>query len=122
MPAQARVRHITLPTEQYTTYTAAGKAAAVRFSKAYPVVLLARKPESYQEGVEEINKAGGKAIGIATDAADPQSLDAAFQAIEKELPGHKLAVAVYNVGGNLKLAPFLELKVEDWDASLASNS
>ncbi len=99
-----------------------GKAAAVRFSKAYPVVLLARKAESFQEGVDEINRAGGKAIGIAADAADVKSLDAAFATIEKELPGHKLAVAVYNVGGGLKLAPFLELKVEEWDASLAANA
>lgn len=101
--------------------TGTGKAAAVRFSKAYPVVLLARKAESYQETVEGINQGGGKAIGIATDATDVQSLDAAFETIKKELPNHKLAVAVYNVGGGLKLAPFLELKVEDWDASLANN-
>ncbi|KAH8881054.1 NAD(P)-binding protein [Thozetella sp. PMI_491] len=99
-----------------------GKAAAVRFSKAYPVVLLTRSAESYREGVEEITKAGGKAIGITADAADAQSLDTAFETIRRELPDHKLAVAVYNVGGGLKLAPFLELKAEDWDASLANNA
>jgi NAD(P)-dependent dehydrogenase (short-subunit alcohol dehydrogenase family) len=104
------------------TYDCIGKAVAVRFSRAYPVVLLARTPESFSETVKEINAAGGKAIGIAVDVSDVQSVDAAFESIKTQLPDHKLAVAVYNVGGNLKLAPFLELTVENWDASLAGNS
>lgn len=87
------------------------------------MVVLARKPESYQDTVKEINRAGGNAYGVSADAADVQSMDAAFETIKRELPDHKLAVAVYNVGGGgLKLAPFMKLKAEDLDTSLANNA
>lgn len=51
-----------------------GRSVAIRFSKAYPVVLLSRHQESYQDVVAEVNNAGGKAIGVSIDAADPSSL------------------------------------------------
>ena len=43
---------------------------ASRFSKAYPVVLLARTPATYESSVKAINDAGGKAIGVVADAGD----------------------------------------------------
>lgn len=98
--------------------TVAGRAAAVRFAKAYTVVLLARRPESYNDIVEEIKQAGGRAIGITADATDEAAVNAAFDTIKKELPGSKLAAAIYNVNGGFARKPFLELKREDLDASL----
>ena len=98
-----------------------GRSAAVRFSKAYPVVLLSRHPESYNPVIAEINEAGGKAIGISADAGDQSSVAAAFETIKKELPDLKLAAAVYNVRpgtGRPSLKPFLELTLEDLDRSL----
>jgi len=50
-----------------------GRAVAVKISRAYAIVLLACR-ESYVEVVIEINTAGGKAVGISTDAADESSL------------------------------------------------
>lgn len=102
----------------YLDNTQAGRAAAVRFSKAYSVVLLARKPESYSDIVKEITEAGGKAIGITADATDDAAVDAAFETVKKELPGSRLAVAVYNVNGGFARKPFLELKKEELEASL----
>ncbi|KAK1639841.1 short-chain dehydrogenase [Colletotrichum phormii] len=95
-----------------------GRAAAVRFAKAYPVVLLARKPESYNAIVDEIKQAGGQAFGITADATDEAAVNAAFETIKKELPGSKLAAAIYNVNGGFARKPFLELKREELDASL----
>ncbi|KAL7624036.1 hypothetical protein AAE478_005593 [Parahypoxylon ruwenzoriense] len=99
-----------------------GRACALRFAKAYPVVLLTRNPESYQDTVAEINKSGGKAIGISADASDVKSVNSAFETIAKELPGLKLAAAIYNVGAGFKRKPFLELDVEDFDTSVGGNS
>ncbi|KAI4870654.1 NAD(P)-binding protein [Hypoxylon rubiginosum] len=99
-----------------------GRACALRFSKAYPVVLLTRKAESYQDTVAEINKAGGKAIGISADTSDVKSLDSAFEAIAKELPGYKLAAAIYNVGAGFSRKPFLELTVEEFDVAIGGNA
>ena len=100
-----------------------GRSVAIRFSEAYPVVLLARSPESYNGVVAEINKAGRKAIGITADATDESSLKLAFESIEKELPGSKLAATIYNVRPNSRPSrkPFLELTLEDLDVSLKGN-
>ncbi|KAK2607769.1 hypothetical protein N8I77_006421 [Diaporthe amygdali] len=99
-----------------------GGAVAKRFAKAYPVVLLARREESFKDLVAEINGSGGQAIGIAADAADGASVKSAFDAIKKELPDLKLAAAVYNVAGGFGIKPFLEFKVEELDASLKGNA
>jgi NAD(P)-dependent dehydrogenase (short-subunit alcohol dehydrogenase family) len=101
-----------------------GRAAAIRFSEAYPVILLSRSPESYKDVVAEINKEDGrKAIGITADATNDASLKAAFETIQKELPGLKLAAAIFNVRPNSRPSrkPFLELTEEDLDISLKGN-
>ncbi|KAK3683803.1 hypothetical protein B0T22DRAFT_261362 [Podospora appendiculata] len=98
-----------------------GRSVALRFAKAYPVVLLARHNDSYDSIVSDIQKQGGQAVGISADTSDPESLNAAFEAIKKEHPDKKLAAAIFNVSGGLTFKSFLELKVEDIDASHAAN-
>ena len=97
-----------------------GRSVAIRFAKEYPVVLLARKPESFQNAVEQINNAGGKAIGIAADSTDEKALASAFETIKKELPGFKLAAAVYNVRPDIMhgFGPFMERTLEQLDIAL----
>lgn len=77
------------------------------------MVLLARKPESYNAIVDEINQNGGTALGISTDVTDAKSVGAAFSRIKAELlPGLGLAAAIFNVGGGFVRKPFLELTEE----------
>ncbi|KAF4976585.1 hypothetical protein FZEAL_6763 [Fusarium zealandicum] len=95
-----------------------GRATALRFAQKYPVVLLARRPESYEQVVADIKKEGGHAVGITADVADPSTLKAAFESISKELPGSQLAAAVYNVNGGFAKKPFLDLSIEDLDSSI----
>ncbi|KAI0198747.1 NAD(P)-binding protein [Astrocystis sublimbata] len=102
--------------------TGTGRAVALRFAKTYPVVLMARKPESYETTVSEINQAGGRALGITADVTDTKSMKIAFNSIKKELPGSKLAAAVYNVSSGYMIKPFLELKVEDLDDSFSGSA
>lgn len=71
-----------------------GRSVALRFARAYPVVLLARKPESYSGIVSEIRQQGGEAVGISADTSDAQSVASAFESIRKELPDKKLAAAI----------------------------
>jgi NAD(P)-dependent dehydrogenase (short-subunit alcohol dehydrogenase family) len=71
-----------------------GRSVALRFAKAYPVALLARKPESYNDIVAEIKQSGGQAIGVSADSGDSASVKAAFETIKKEFAGKKLAAAV----------------------------
>jgi NAD(P)-dependent dehydrogenase (short-subunit alcohol dehydrogenase family) len=100
-----------------------GRSVALRFSEEYPVVLLARRPESYNDVVAQINKAGGRAIGIAADATDESSLAYAFETIKKEFENLQLVAAVYNVRPNSRPSrrPFLELQLQDLDTSLNGN-
>ena len=91
---------------------------ALRFAQTYPVVLLARKPESYNDVVKDIKSAGGQAIGISADATDPNAISSALETVSKELPGSKLAAAVYNVGGGFTKKSFLDLKLEELDSGL----
>ncbi|OAP55791.1 hypothetical protein AYL99_09943 [Fonsecaea erecta] len=102
---------------------ATGRSIALRFGEAYPVVLLSRRPESYQDVVAQINKTGGRAIGISTDVTDEASLAAALETIKKEFAGLQLAAAIYNVRPNLRGSrkPFLELTLDDLDKSLNGN-
>ncbi len=71
-----------------------GRSVALRFAKAYPVALLARKPESYNDIVAEIKQNGGEAIGISADTSDVESVKSAFETIKKEFQGKKLAAAI----------------------------
>jgi NADP-dependent 3-hydroxy acid dehydrogenase YdfG len=61
-----------------------GASIARKFAATYPVVLLARKTESYEGLAKEINENGGKAIGISTDVANSQSMRNAVEMIKKE--------------------------------------
>jgi NAD(P)-dependent dehydrogenase (short-subunit alcohol dehydrogenase family) len=100
-----------------------GRSVALKFSEAYPVVLLARRPESYTDVVAQIKKAGGQAIGITADATNEASLASAFESINKEFPDLQLVAAIYNVRPNSRPSrkPFLELKLQDLDSSLDGN-
>ncbi|CAM1501314.1 Fc.00g104760.m01.CDS01 [Cosmosporella sp. VM-42] len=100
------------------TGSGTGRAVALRFAQTYPVVLLARKPESYSDIVKDIKSTGGQAIGISADATDAKTLDSALDTIKKALPEAKLAAAIYNVGGGFAKKPFLDLKPDELEDSL----
>lgn len=100
-----------------------GRSVALKFAEYYPVVLLARQPDSYNEVVAQINKTGGKAIGISADVTDESSLASALESITKQFENLQLVTAIYNVRPNSRPSrrPFLELKMEDLETSLTGN-
>lgn len=99
-----------------------GRATAARFGRAYPVVVLTRRAESFEPAVREITAAGGRAIGIEADISDEASATAAFKTISEKLPGHKLAAAVYNASGGFLRKPFLETKVDELETSIKGST
>lgn len=82
---------------------------------------MARTAASYQETVSEINKSGGKAIGINADATDPNSLDTAFNTLKQEFPDHKLAAVVFNPSSGYGKKPFMEIDPEDMTKAVNAN-
>lgn len=97
-------------------HSGTGAAVARRFAASYPVVLLARNPANYESLAEEINKSGGRAIGISTDVSSPDSMKNAFGKIEQEFKGAPIAAAVFNASGRFVRKPILEMSVEDFGA------
>jgi len=95
-----------------------GSSVARKFAQTYPVVLLARTEASYAPLVEEINKSGGKAVGISTDISSKESVDNMLKTVEKEFPGQGCAAAVFNASGSFKRKPFLETTEEEFSSAL----
>lgn len=62
-----------------------GRAAAVAFARggAY-VALLARGREGLEGACREVEAAGGQALAIPTDVADPDQVEAAAERVERE--------------------------------------
>ena len=94
-----------------------GAACARRFAASYPVALLARNPDNYEGLVQEINKSGGKAVGISTDVSSEDSVKAAFKKIDEEFKGANCAAAIFNASGPFARKPLLEMSVDSFTAS-----
>ena len=93
-----------------------GAACARRFASAYPVVLMARNPDNYESLVQEINKSGGKAMGISADVSSEESMKAAFDKIKQEHKDASCAAAIFNASGRFVRTSLLEMKVDDFQA------
>lgn len=94
-----------------------GSAIARKFGAAYPIALLARKQESYEGLVKEINEKGGKAIGFNTDVSSEASVKAAFRKIHDEYGIAPVAAAIFNAPGIFLKKPLLDMSVDEFGAS-----
>lgn len=78
-----------------------GASVARRFAKAgYSIAVAARRAEHLDPVVSEIEKAGGKAIAVPTDATDEAAVKELVKKAETDLG--PLGVAVYNASGRVK--------------------
>jgi len=90
---------------------ATGASVARRFAKAgFAVAVAARREETLVPVVDDIEKAGGKALAVPTDATDEAAVIALVERTVKDLG--PLGVAVYNASGRVK-GSILELKTDD---------
>ena len=63
-----------------------GRATAIRFGQAGAAVALLARGEAGLEGARrDVEAAGGRALAIPTDVADPEAVEAAAERIEREL-------------------------------------
>ena len=95
-----------------------GASIARLFAKSYPVALLARNPSNFEGLVEEINKSGGKAIGISTDVSSEDSVKSAMDKIREQYGGSApCAAAIYQASGGFAKKPFLNMTLDEFDKS-----
>ncbi len=63
-----------------------GRATAIRFGQAGAAVALLARGEAGLEGARrDVEAAGGRALAIPTDVADPEAVEAAAERVEREL-------------------------------------
>jgi NAD(P)-dependent dehydrogenase (short-subunit alcohol dehydrogenase family) len=94
--------------------TGLGKAIAVEFGRAGASVAIASRSEEHRAaGVAAVNAVGAHAIGVALDIREPDSITAAFDAIEAG-PG-PVSVLINNAAANFPV-PAADLSPNGWRA------
>jgi len=96
-----------------------GRAVSVAFARAgSDVALIGRREQRIVETAGRVEAAGGRALPLSADVADPSSVAAAVERIERELGPPAIAVA--NAGVNA-WADLEELDAEMLHLALATN-
>jgi short-subunit dehydrogenase len=92
-----------------------GRSTAREFAKhGAKVALLARNEEGLEGARKEVEAAGGEALPIPTNVADPEQIDAAAQRVERELGPIDVWV---NDAIAVVFSPFKDIELEDFKRS-----
>lgn len=80
-----------------------GKGIAVEFARCGArVVIVGRDPDRRQRGIDAVEAAGGRAIGIACDVRDAAAIKEAFDAAEEAFG--PVTILINNAAGNFPAA------------------
>ncbi len=85
----------------------------------YTVVLAGRRADALAVVAEEIEHAGGTAVGVATDVSEPDSVDALFGTIRASFG--RLDLLFNNAGTGAPPVDFDELTFAQWKAVVDTN-
>ena len=97
-----------------------GRATALALlDDGWHVVLAGRRSEPLQVIVDTALAGGQRALAVPTDVTDPQSVQALFDAIERDFG--RLDLLFNNAGVNAPAVPLDELPLERWFSVLNTN-
>ncbi|MGV6871808.1 SDR family NAD(P)-dependent oxidoreductase [Pseudochelatococcus sp. B33] len=97
-----------------------GKSAALLFARRGALVAVAARRETEVRAVvEEINAAGGTAIGVPTDVSDPEQVSAMVETVVKAFG--RLDAAFNNAGIMGAWGAIDSLTVDDFDRTIGVN-
>ena len=100
--------------------TGVGRESALALAgEGYALVLAGRRSEPLDDTVAAIEKAGGKAMAVPTDAGDPASVKALFAAIAKK--HGRLDFLFNNAGSGAPPVPLEDVSFEQWKAVVDVN-
>ena len=92
--------------------TGLGKAIAIEFARlGAAIAIVSRSAEHRARGIEAVEAAGARAIGVACDIRDPAQVAAAFDAVKAQLGPP--SVLVNNAAGNFPV-PAEDLSPNGW--------
>ena len=93
--------------------TGIGKASALALMKVgFTVVLAGRREQPLAEVVAAAKAAGGQALAVVTDVADPESVAQLFATVKRQYG--RLDVLFNNAGSGTPSLSFEQLTVEQW--------
>jgi 3-oxoacyl-[acyl-carrier protein] reductase len=96
-----------------------GRATALALGHAgYTLGLCARTESTIEELVNELSREGIEAAGAAADVGHPDQAQRAVDDLTRALGPADVLV---NNAGILIAKPFLDLTLDDWDATMATN-
>lgn len=94
--------------------TGLGKAIAVEFGRAGAAVAIASRNEEHRAaGAAAVEAVGARAVGVELDIREPESIAAAFDAVESSLG--PVAVLINNAAANFPI-PASDLSPNGWRA------
>jgi len=100
--------------------TGVGRAAALALlGGGWTVFLAGRRAEALQETATLAGADAPRAIPVATDVADPASVDALFATVKQR--AGRLDLLFNNAGQNVPGTPFEDLTYADWSRVVAVN-
>ncbi len=89
-----------------------GRAVAIEFgARGHPVALLARGEKGLAAASRDVERAGGRALPIVVDVADPDAVFAAAERVEQDLGPINIWV---NVAFTSVFAPFDQIRPEEY--------
>jgi 3-oxoacyl-[acyl-carrier protein] reductase len=96
-----------------------GRAIALALAGAdYRVGVCARSEQNVAALVAELRASGAQASGRPADVANPDEVGALVRQVEADLGPVDVLV---NNAGIMRIRPFAELTLDDWDATMATN-
>jgi 3-oxoacyl-[acyl-carrier protein] reductase len=99
-----------------------GREYAREYAAAGAVPVLAEvNGEAAERVVKEIDHAGGRAIAVETDVADPASVGALVDRVVAEYGRVDVLVNNAAIFSSLTMRPFDEIPLDEWDAVLRVN-
>ena len=99
-----------------------GRVLAKSFASAGARAVIAELNEKKAAAVsEEILKAGGQALAVTTDVADPASIEQMIEVVEDEYG--RIDVLINNAGifSTLEMRPFDQIPLDEWERVLRVN-
>jgi 3-oxoacyl-[acyl-carrier protein] reductase len=95
-----------------------GRAIALRLAAQGATVIAGARGTNAQGTVDAIQAAGGQAMAVALDVAEPATVEAAVSAA---LAAHQRIDILVNNAGITKDQLMLRMKRDDWDAVISTN-